>query len=36
MFLHAAKLGLDHPVTRERIQLESPLPADLKRFWEKA
>jgi 23S rRNA pseudouridine955/2504/2580 synthase len=36
MFLHAARLGLDHPVTHERIQLESPLPADLKRFWEKA
>ena len=30
------QLGLDHPVTNERIQLESPLPADLKRFWEGA
>jgi 23S rRNA pseudouridine955/2504/2580 synthase len=35
MFLHAAKLGFDHPVTREKIQLESPLPPDLRRFWEK-
>ena len=34
MFLHAARLGFDHPVTREKIQLESPLPADLRRFWD--
>ena len=27
--LHAALLELDHPVTGERLRLESPLPADL-------
>jgi 23S rRNA pseudouridine955/2504/2580 synthase len=35
MFLHAAKLTFEHPVTRQAIQLESPLPPDLKKFWEK-
>ena len=29
MFLHAAKLGFDHPSTGSPVQLESPLPADL-------
>jgi 23S rRNA pseudouridine1911/1915/1917 synthase len=28
-FLHAATLGFPHPVTGERIELESPLPPDL-------
>jgi 23S rRNA pseudouridine1911/1915/1917 synthase len=28
-FLHAAVLGLDHPVTGERIDVEEPLPKDL-------
>ena len=28
-FLHAAKLGFDHPVTSERLTFESPLPDDL-------
>lgn len=28
-FLHAEVLDLDHPVTGERLHLESPLPADL-------
>jgi 23S rRNA pseudouridine1911/1915/1917 synthase len=27
--LHAAKLAFEHPVTRERVQFESPIPADL-------
>jgi 23S rRNA pseudouridine1911/1915/1917 synthase len=31
-FLHAAGLAFDHPVTGERLALESPLPADLQRF----
>jgi 23S rRNA pseudouridine1911/1915/1917 synthase len=31
-FLHAAGLAFDHPVTGERIQLESPLPADLQAY----
>jgi 23S rRNA pseudouridine1911/1915/1917 synthase len=28
-FLHAARLAFDHPFTGERLELESPLPADL-------
>lgn len=28
-FLHAGHLGLDHPVTGERIEFDSPLPPDL-------
>jgi 23S rRNA pseudouridine1911/1915/1917 synthase len=28
-FLHAARLELDHPVTGESLEFESPLPADL-------
>jgi 23S rRNA pseudouridine955/2504/2580 synthase len=35
MFLHAAKLGFEHPATGLRVQLESPLPSDLSRFWSK-
>jgi len=29
-FLHAGRLAFDHPVTRERIDVVSPLPDDLK------
>ena len=28
-FLHAARLGFTHPATGERVEVESPLPADL-------
>ncbi|MFC2037988.1 RluA family pseudouridine synthase [Chloroflexota bacterium] len=28
-FLHARRLGFKHPVTKERMHLEAPLPADL-------
>lgn len=28
-FLHARALGVDHPVTRERLTVESPLPPEL-------
>ena len=28
-FLHAAWLAFPHPITGERIETESPLPADL-------
>jgi 23S rRNA pseudouridine1911/1915/1917 synthase len=28
-FLHAWRLGFDHPATNERIELEEPLPPDL-------
>ena len=34
MFLHAAKLVFDHPITGERMTVEAPLPADLASFLE--
>jgi 23S rRNA pseudouridine1911/1915/1917 synthase len=30
-FLHATRLAFDHPITGERIEIVSPLPADLQR-----
>lgn len=30
--LHAAELAIDHPVTRERLVLAAPLPADMQRL----
>jgi 23S rRNA pseudouridine1911/1915/1917 synthase len=35
-FLHAARLGFDHPFTGERLELESPLPDDLAEALERA
>lgn len=35
-FLHAARLAFDHPVTGERVDVRSPLPADLERALEAA
>jgi 23S rRNA pseudouridine1911/1915/1917 synthase len=35
-FLHAARLALAHPVTGERLELTSPLPADLQRALDRA
>jgi 23S rRNA pseudouridine955/2504/2580 synthase len=32
MFLHAARVAIDHPVTGERLVIESPLPPDLQKF----
>jgi 23S rRNA pseudouridine1911/1915/1917 synthase len=32
IFLHAASLEFDHPVTGERLKVESPLPDDLSTF----
>ncbi len=32
MFLHAARLVFDHPVSGERLAIEAPLPDDLTRF----
>jgi len=32
--LHAAELGIDHPVTGARLSIQAPLPADLAAFWE--
>lgn len=33
--LHAAVLGLTHPVTGERMTWEAPLPADMKKLMER-
>jgi 23S rRNA pseudouridine1911/1915/1917 synthase len=35
-FLHAARLAFDHPITGERIDVESPLPSDLDVALERA
>ena len=32
LFLHASRLAFAHPVTRERLELHSPLPAEIKQF----
>ena len=32
LFLHAARLAFVHPVTRERLELQSPLPAEINQF----
>jgi len=34
-FLHAYRIAFDHPVTGERIDLEEPLPRDLRRALER-
>jgi 23S rRNA pseudouridine1911/1915/1917 synthase len=34
-FLHAARLGLDHPATGQALLFESPLPAELAELWER-
>ncbi len=35
-FLHAARLAFEHPITSARVELESPLPRDLRRALEAA
>jgi 23S rRNA pseudouridine1911/1915/1917 synthase len=35
-FLHAARLAFDHPLRRERVDVHSPLPADLARALRRA
>jgi 23S rRNA pseudouridine1911/1915/1917 synthase len=35
-FLHAERLGFEHPITGERLDLHSPLPEDLERALEDA
>jgi 23S rRNA pseudouridine955/2504/2580 synthase len=35
MFLHAAKLSFNHPITGEPLIFEAPLPDDLQQFLEK-
>ena len=34
-FLHAARLAFPHPLTGERIDVESPLPADLQAYLDR-
>jgi 23S rRNA pseudouridine955/2504/2580 synthase len=36
LLLHAAKLSFKHPLSGETVKLESPLPAEIKLFLEKA
>jgi 23S rRNA pseudouridine1911/1915/1917 synthase len=31
--LHAQRFAFDHPITRERLAIEAPVPADLVAFW---
>lgn len=35
LFLHASRLAFVHPVTREKLELHSPLPAEMKQFVDK-
>jgi 23S rRNA pseudouridine1911/1915/1917 synthase len=35
-FLHASRLAFDHPITREPVDVESPLPPDLAEALERA
>ena len=35
-FLHAARLAFEHPITGERVEVTSPLPADLQGALERA
>jgi 23S rRNA pseudouridine955/2504/2580 synthase len=35
LFLHASRLAFIHPVTREKLELRSPLPDEMKQFVEK-
>src|SRR5205823_4947217 len=35
-FLHASRLALEHPFTGERVDVSSPLPADLEAALERA
>jgi 23S rRNA pseudouridine955/2504/2580 synthase len=32
LFLHASRLAFAHPLTRERVDLQAPLPADIQSF----
>ena len=34
LFLHASRLALAHPLAKEMIRLEAPLPAEMKKFVE--
>jgi 23S rRNA pseudouridine955/2504/2580 synthase len=35
LFLHASRLSFAHPLSREAVKLDSPLPADMKAFAQK-
>jgi 23S rRNA pseudouridine955/2504/2580 synthase len=34
MFLHAAQLSFEHPISGERLLIEAPLPAELTKFMD--
>jgi 23S rRNA pseudouridine1911/1915/1917 synthase len=34
--LHAWRLGFEHPLNGRRLELEAPIPPDLRELWEKA
>ena len=31
--LHAAMMGLEHPITRETLEIVAPVPDDMREFW---
>jgi 23S rRNA pseudouridine955/2504/2580 synthase len=34
LFLHASRLSFAHPLTREKVELKAPLPAEVRQFIE--
>jgi 23S rRNA pseudouridine955/2504/2580 synthase len=32
LFLHASRLGFLHPLTKDKVELRAPLPAEIKQF----
>ena len=36
LFLHASRLAFSHPLSKENIKLEAPLPLDIKKFVDKS
>jgi 23S rRNA pseudouridine1911/1915/1917 synthase len=34
--LHAWRIGVTHPITRQRLQFEAPIPADIRALVEAA
>jgi 23S rRNA pseudouridine955/2504/2580 synthase len=32
LFLHASRLGFVHPLTKEKVELHAPLPAEMQKF----
>jgi 23S rRNA pseudouridine955/2504/2580 synthase len=36
LFLHASRLALSHPLSKERLKLEAPLPDEMRKFVDKS